>query len=50
MQKPGPKFEIPESCPKCNAPLKKENIEALRINKVIDCPYCGSAIKIQRKD
>jgi len=50
MAKPGIKFIIPEECPKCNAPLKKEQLEALRRNEIIECTYCGNAIKVQREE
>ncbi len=50
MRAPGVKFNIPEECPKCNAPLKKEQLEALRRNEIVECPYCGNGIKIQREE
>ncbi|MHA1381392.1 MAG: hypothetical protein ACTSRG_23745 [Candidatus Helarchaeota archaeon] len=48
--KPGVRFEVPEECTKCNAPLNKEQLEALRRNEVVECSFCGSAIKAQRKE
>ena len=44
------KFEIPEECPKCNAPLKKEEVEKLRNREVIECKYCGNAIRAKVKE
>ena len=48
-QKPMFKFTVPEECPKCNAPLKKEEIEQLRNNEIIECKYCGSAIQAKEE-
>lgn len=44
------KLIVPEECPKCDAPLKKEQIEQLRKNEVVECKYCGSAIQPEREE
>lgn len=50
MAKPMIKLNIPEVCPQCNAPLKKEELEKLRNNEVIECSYCGNAIKAEKEE
>ncbi|MFX1450612.1 MAG: hypothetical protein ACFFCM_07210 [Promethearchaeota archaeon] len=48
--KPRVRITIPDECPHCDAPLKKEQIEKLRNNEIIECQYCGSAIQPKKEE